>query len=119
MKEFSVGTDIEEISRFEKYEDCKIAGWNKIFTQSEVEYCRSKAKPAQHFAVRFCAKESVIKAVNGLGRGSLMLSDIEIFHNKDHVPQVRVLKDGFEELSFKISLSHSRDNAVASVIAFY
>lgn len=116
LANISIGTDIEEISRFEKYE-INEKFLNKIFTQNELEYCLAKPNPKQHLAARFSAKEAVIKALTGFGELNVFPKDIEIYHNENNVPQVRILKDDFESFSFRLSLSHSNNNAVAFVIA--
>lgn len=114
----STGTDIEEIARFEKYEIGKARVLEKIFTPSEIEYASSKARPSQHLAVRFSAKESIIKALSSFEVKGLLLKDIEIYHDENSSPCVRILKPEFERFSFKLSLSHCNEYAVAYVIAF-
>lgn len=116
LNNISIGTDIEAISRFQKYETNEKL-LDKIFTKDELEYCLSKPNPKQHLAARFSAKEAVIKALTGLEILNIFPKDIEIYHNKNNVPQVRILKDIDELLSFKLSLSHSKDSAIAFVIA--
>lgn len=117
LNNISIGTDIEEIDRFKNYETEKKAVLKKIYTPLEIDYCFNKAKPAQHLAARFSAKEAVIKSLSGFGVKSVFPKDIEIYHNENNVPQVRILKPEFEDFTFKISLSHSKESTVAFVIA--
>lgn len=114
----SIGTDIEEIIRFEKYKTGECSVLEKIFTPFEIKYAFSKAKPSQHLAVRFSAKESVIKALSGFGVIDMLFRDIEIYHDKNNSPCVRILKPGGDRFLFKLSLSHCNKYAVAYVIAF-
>ena len=60
----SIGTDIEEVSRFrnKKYSENK-SFYKKIFTDDEIDYCLGKIDPYPHFTARFCAKEATIKAL--------------------------------------------------------
>lgn len=110
----SVGCDIEEVKRFENKSQSFL---DKIFTRAEQDYCLSKAKPSQHFAVRFCAKESVVKALTSLGFSAPSYRDIEIVNNESGAPEV-CLRVGYETpVSFSLSLSHSRTNALACVLA--
>ena len=47
----------------------------RLFTESEREYAAARARPAQHLAARFCAKEAVAKS---LGLGGWSFSDVEV-----------------------------------------
>jgi len=110
----SIGVDIEDIDRF-KNKSQKFL--DRIYTKNEQEYCLSKKIPAKHLAVRFCAKEAVIKALTGLKLKHPNLSDIEVYHNEDGVPQVRLLNNFYNGLTFDLSLSHDRTKAIAFVRA--
>jgi phosphopantetheine--protein transferase-like protein len=104
MKDTAIGCDIEEIGRFKGNSDrfCK-----KLFSRAEIEYCRAKPSPAQHFAARFCAKEAVVKALHSLGVSGIYYKDIEIRKQGSH-PAVDL--PGFE---IRVSLSHSEGYAMA------
>lgn len=115
LENLNIGVDIEEISRFEKYKTEKTTILAKIFSESEIQYCLSKNKPSQHFAARFSAKEAVIKVLSGFGIKNIFPKDIEIYHDQNNVPQISLLKEGID-FSFKVSLSHSSNQAVAFVI---
>lgn len=112
------GVDIEDIGRFnidnpEKYNNFI----NRIFTQQELEYCLAKKNPHSHLAVRFSAKEAVIKALTSLGFESIDYKSIEIMNNEAKVPFVKLLNPKYSSLKFIMSLSHSKQNAIAFVIA--
>lgn len=107
-----IGVDIEEINRFEN----KSQGFlDRIYTKNEQEYCLSKAIPASHFAVRFCAKEAVTKALNSLNIRQPGLNEIEIYHDENKCPKIRLLTNEKSDLIIEVSLSHDRTKAIAFV----
>ena len=109
-----IGTDIEDISRFENKDrkaDAKFL--ERIFTPSELEYCFSKSFPAPHLCARFCAKEAVIKVLSYKGIKHSKLNDIEVYHGKFNEPYIRILSNDTRNLNIDISLSHDKTKAVA------
>jgi holo-[acyl-carrier protein] synthase len=114
-----LGVDIIEIERIQhsvnRYGERFL---NRVFTESELELCRNRVP---ELAVRFAAKEAVMKAL-GTGRRGVSWRDIEILRNKRNAPLVylhgrarrRAQKLGIAELA--VSLSHSREYAIATVI---
>jgi len=48
----------------------------RLFTDDERAYCRGRGVPAQHFAVRFAAKEALLKAIGA--PSGLRWRDIEV-----------------------------------------
>ena len=110
----AIGVDIEDISRFKDKSDEFL---NRVYTKLELEYCMKYSKPESHLAARFCAKEAVIKALTALKIKSVSLNEIEIFHNEDKCPQVRILKKIEKDVKFELSLSHDRTKAIAFVTA--
>lgn len=112
INNFSIGVDIETISRFSGLNKKKSKVFlSKIFTEKELDYCFSKKTAAQHLAVRFAAKEALIKAVSLFDKKKLSLNEIEIIKNNDGAPSVNLR--GYD---IKISLSHCEDKAVAFVL---
>lgn len=109
---FSIGIDCEEIHRFQKVLD-EPNLLNRIFTEKEIEYCKNKAKPKSHFAVRFAGKEAIIKAFSDINI-QINMGDIEIINNSRGLPQVSV--KGGEDFIIKISLSHSNEMAIAQAL---
>lgn len=116
-----IGTDILAIHRFkssvDKYGEKFL---NKIFTRNEIEYCNTFSDPIPRFAARFCAKESVVKALGeGFGE-TLSFHDIEIHKNEKGKPFVSLSDKAnkhFDSPSFELSLSHCKEYATATVIA--
>lgn len=116
----SSGVDIVEIPRIER----SLSRWGerflrRIYTPAEVKLCGGKA---QAFAVRFAAKEAVMKAL-GTGTRGVGWRDIEVLADHRGKPFVRLhgraedraRKLGMDEVA--VSLSHSREYAVAFVVA--
>jgi holo-[acyl-carrier protein] synthase len=104
--------DCEEIARFERM-DARALG--KIFTEREIAYCSGKARPSQHFAARFAAKEAVIKCLGSLGK-RVFLNQIEIANRKNGSPFV-ILNKKLSRHDISVSLSHSGGMAIAFAIA--
>jgi phosphopantetheine--protein transferase-like protein len=108
-----IGVDIEDIERFRgKSEDFL----KRVFTPLELEYCRKFKNPESHLAVRFCAKEAVIKSLSPFGINLAEYNLIEVYFDENY-PKVRVLKDLGKNIKFEISLSHDRSKAIAFVTA--
>lgn len=112
----SVGIDIIEISRIEEAINC----WGerflrRIYTKKEIELCQNRFNA---LATYFAGKEAVMKV---LGMG-ISWQEIEILADPRGKPSVYLhnkAKSRAEELGLKelaISLSHSRDYAIASVV---
>ena len=114
------GVDIIEISRIQ-------AAFNRhgerflkrIFTDMEVFECRGRAEA---LAVRFAAKEAASKAL-GTGIGPICWRDVETLHKWSGEPYL-VLHDAAKRIAeerglavWAVSLSHSRENAIAVVVA--
>ena len=112
----AIGVDIEDIERFKGKSDTFL---NRIFTPLELEYCNKFNHPESHLAARFCAKEAVVKALTALEILNISYNEIEVFHNENQCPKIRVLKKLEKEVSFQVSLSHDHTKAIAFVTAEY
>ena len=119
---FGIGTDIIELDRIGAMLARGRQYLQTIFTDKEIEYCESKARRAEHYGVRFAAKEAVLKALSrGWGDG-LGFCDIEVLDDEGGQPRVFVhgkARDLFEQFQIKqasISLSHSKEHAIAVII---
>jgi holo-[acyl-carrier protein] synthase len=115
----TVGVDIVEIERI----DAAVQRWGekflqRVFTPQEVAYCHGRVP---ELAVRFAAKEAVMKAL-GTGVRGIGWREIEVLPMRGGKPLVFLhgrAKRRAEFLGlfdFAISLSHSRDFAIASVV---
>jgi len=110
----SIGVDCEDVSRFDKIVNNKNL-LKKIFTKKEIDYCMGRANPSQHFAVRFAGKEAVIKAINTAKR-KVSINHIEILNNDAGSPVVNLLDGDPGLYDVKLSLSHSKETAIAFVV---
>ncbi len=116
----AVGVDIIEIDRVrqsvrrfgERFLD-------RVYTEAEQAYCRGRAP---QLAGRFAAKEAVSKAL-GTGIRRIHWQNIEILPNKAGAPRVTLRGRADERFaalgltSIEVSISHSRENAVAVAVA--
>jgi holo-[acyl-carrier protein] synthase len=111
-----IGVDIVEIKRIaQAVRNPRFL--KRVFTPTEVAYCRSRKNSAQHFAVRFAAKEAVWKAIAGTKASVIMHRDIQVRNRSNGKPEVSFPKP-FAALARRvsISLSHGRDYAVAMAV---
>ena len=58
-----VGIDLLEIDRLERALERRPRLAQRLFTDGERAYAAAHARPGQHLAARFCAKEAVAKAL--------------------------------------------------------
>jgi len=117
MEKIAVGVDIENISKFQDLEQNKDRKFlQKIFTDFEINYCFQKINPAQHLAVRFAAKEAVMKASNSIVSKTLLLTDIEIKNDDNDKPNVYFKNNTPSNMEISLSMSHNDGNAIAFVI---
>lgn len=117
------GIDLVEIQRIKKIVERKPHFLTRYFSEKEKTYFDTKPQNAyQSIAANFAAKEAVSKAL-GTGIRGFDLRDIEILRNHLGAPYI-LLSGNAETLSetlgisqWYISLSHSENYAIASVIA--
>ena len=117
------GIDIVEISRFERFvtEDNQLL-LCRLFTPVEMAYCQERRRSAQHFALRFAAKEAFLKALGTGLREGLSWQHIEVRNDHNGKPEFMLsgtARDIFEQRGLNhahLSLSHDGNYAVASVI---
>lgn len=95
----------------------------RVFTEGERAYCESKGAAAfQSYAGRFAAKEAFLKALKTGWRGKLTWNDIEIVSDAEGVPNLVVTNEAARLMNdlgaavAHLSISHTRDHAVAQVI---
>ena len=117
-----IGTDIIEVERIEKLARRGKEHLRGIFTEREIAFCEGKQRRAEHYAVRFAAKEATLKALGVGWREGLTFGDVEVVTSERGQPEilvhgkVRELFEARQILRALVSLSHTRDNAMAVVI---
>ncbi len=121
MNHNHIGIDIIEIDRIRH----ALGRWNRrfltrVFTEAEVELYHDRP---ESLAARFAAKEAVIKAISPVD-GWISWKEIEILSQSNGQPLVKLkgrtleLADKMGLDGFDISLSHSKEYAVAFVIGY-
>lgn len=115
-KQIGVGVDIEKTARFI---DKKINSpfLNRLYTHNELSYCFNKSHPSESLAGRFAAKESIKKALSSLVETRIDHKDIEIINDKSGIPIVFMRNKMVNKFEFLLSISHTKDMAIAFVIA--
>jgi holo-[acyl-carrier protein] synthase len=119
----SVGVDIVEVGRIRG----AIERWgprflDRIFTPTEVAYCRAKARPAESFAVRFAAKEAFAKALGSGLRHPATLHSIGVAHDAagkpllELDPRLEALLRQHKVHGRHLTLTHERSVACAFVV---
>ena len=115
-----IGVDVVDVKRMK----AAIDAWGpalvkKMFTETEVAYCKSKKKPHEHFAARFAAKEAVSKAMETGWSGQFRWRDVEVVNEISGAPKV-VLHDyvasQLAQCKVHVSLSHTENTVVAFAI---
>lgn len=112
-----VGIDIIEIARIGD----ALSKWdnrfrNLVFLASEIEFCEARSDPVQHYAARFAAKEAVAKALKAHKPVFLKWTDVEIISDGNGAPTVLLhgeAKAAFSGIRLSLSLSHSKNSAIA------
>lgn len=113
-----VGIDLLEISRMQEALARRPRLAERLFTAEERAYAARRRLPAQHFAARFCAKESVAKA---LGLTGWSFKDVEVV-STGAAPRVRLTGRAAEAAESQgaeihLSLTHSAVTAGAVAVA--
>jgi holo-[acyl-carrier protein] synthase len=118
-----LGTDLIEIARIEE----SIARFGerfltRVYTPGEISFCRRKKNAAESFAARFAAKEAAAKALGtGISRG-VGWQEIEVVRQQGERPEILFHRRAAERARTMgvqhaaLSLTHSRDTAMAIVI---
>ena len=110
-----IGTDIEQISRLQRVIARTPGFVGRVFTETERAYCSQQARPAQHYAARFCAKEAVAKAL-GI---PVRWKEIGVVHDAQGAPKVRlsgVMAKKMGQRAVRLSLAHAGDYAIATAL---
>lgn len=95
----------------------------RVFTAAERAYCDSRGVvAAQHYAVRFAAKEAAFKALQTGWRGGISWQDVEVTAKESGAPylifsgQVLEVFKKFEATATHLSMSHTSEHAIAQVV---
>ena len=117
-----VGIDVVDVADFERISfESNPRFYSRCFTDAEISYCRSRARPARHFAARFAAKEAAVKAAAGIA--TLLPWHFEVIRSDSGIPALR-WRDRIDERHRSrlaghrayVSLSHGDALATAVVV---
>lgn len=114
-----VGIDTVEIARIEK--SMMIPGFReRAFSADEIEMIEKKGNPLQSYAANYAAKEAFSKAL-GTGVRGFSLTEVSILRDNLGAPYISLTGRAEElakDISFTVSLTHTRKDATAIVIAY-
>ena len=123
MKVIGIGIDVVEVDRLKSsLEEFSERFLNRVFTESEREYCQKQVRPELHLAARFAAKEAIAKAFGtGIGKEIGWL-DMEILRKESGEPEVQLSGEaeryakqrGVEQVM--VSLTHAKQYAAANAV---
>ena len=117
-----IGIDIESVTRvgalLERYETRFV---ERVFTAAEAAYCLRRARPAQHLAARFAAKEAAMKALGTGHSHGVVWRSVEVLRETGpprlqlHGAAARRF-DAMGATRSLVAISHSGDFALAQVM---
>ncbi len=125
MAVLGIGIDLVEIERIDRAISHPRYGQRfrrRVFTRAEQLYCEGQSRPAASFAVRFAAKEAVIKALGPSGTRGLPWRAIEVSRPGPGAPEVLLhgrVAAAAQALGVKrihLSLSHEAGLATAQAL---
>lgn len=116
----AIGIDIAEVSRLRQ----AVERWgerflDRVFTPSEIAFCRERTNKYQALAARFACKEAVSKCLGTGFRRGVSPRMIEIVDNEHSRPTVKLHGRAAEVgagYSFHLSLSHEKSVVVAVAV---
>ncbi|MBF0911956.1 MAG: holo-ACP synthase [Atopobiaceae bacterium] len=118
-----IGVDMLEIARMEQAIEKRPYFIRRMFTDVERAYCERTARPAEHYAARFAAREAILKALGtGFSHG-INLQDVSVERDQLGRPRACLTgkaaqiaeEQGVQEIA--LSISYTRDVAVANAVA--
>ena len=112
----SVGIDLLDIARLERALQRRPRLADRLFTDGERAYAASRARPGEHLAARFCAKEAVAKA---LGMEAWNFRDVEVV-SAGGPPEVALhgsVAERAAQLGVRISISLTHTGTDAAAVA--
>jgi len=117
------GIDIAEVPRIaQSIERFGARFLERIFTEAEMRYCDAKANRVERYAARFAAKEAAMKALGTGWNHGVRWRDCEVVRLPGGRPTMKFHGKAAEfaerlgAKSISLSLTHTREQAVAQVI---
>lgn len=117
-----IGIDIVDIARLKYVINRTPRLLQRVFTTQELDYCYMKKDPFPSLAARFAAREALHK-LDCVFIKEIRFHDTEVIVDTEGKPQLLLHGEALlraqeaDIKNFAISLSHSREQAIAVVIA--
>jgi holo-[acyl-carrier protein] synthase len=117
-----LGVDIVEIDRMKAALERRPRMKERLFSAEERAYCDKRSRPEIHYALRFAAKEAVLKAL-GSGFSGVRFTDVEVVREANGRPVPRLsgraaeMAEELGVIEMHLSLSFTHTTAVASAVA--
>jgi holo-[acyl-carrier protein] synthase len=117
-----IGVDAVDVARMRQILERTPSFRVRTFTDDERAYCEQMNDPSERFAVRFAAKEAVMKAM-GLGLGSFGFYDCETVVAESGAPSLVLRGPALDHANergitnWHVTLTHTAITAVAMVVA--
>ncbi len=115
-----IGIDIVDVAEFRRRLDEALI--DELFLPGETAYARTQARAWENFAARLAAKEAAFKALGaGLAQG-LRWRDVEVVREASGAVSMelhgaaRARADELDVEGCRVSLSHTRSQAIAMVV---
>ena len=118
-----IGLDVVEIERFRTSLARTPGLKTRLFRPDERAYAELRNDPTERYAVRFAAKEAVMKAL-GCGIGEVAMFDIEVERADSGAPSVRLHGSALAKAGelgvarWLLTLTHTSRDAQAIAVAF-
>ncbi len=119
-----LGVDIVEIARMRAALERHPRMKERLFSEEERAYCDKRSRPEVHYAMRFAAKEAVLKAL-GCGFSGVGFRDVEVSRDQRGRPIPRLsgraaqIAAAAGVVEMHLSLSYTHTNAVASAVCWH
>jgi len=117
-----IGLDVVEVARVRDLIASRgDRALQRLFTESERQYCQAKAAPELHYAARLAAKEAAFKALSGTASAQAIgWREIEVRVDERGRPEVllheRASKRAEELAVARVWVSLTHDSTIASAV---
>lgn len=117
-----IGLDLVDIERFRAVLARTPRLKERLYRPDERAYCELRNDPTERYAVRFAAKEAVMKAL-GCGIGDIAMVDIEVCRAESGAPSVQLhgkaqeRADALGVTRWLLTLTHGEREAQAIAVA--
>jgi len=118
-----IGIDVVRVQRIQENLERHGARFeSRLFTPSELEYCKRHKDPVPHLAARFAAKEAVFKAIGTGLSGGVGWKQAEVIQPGGQQPRLELSGAALERFQAMgcershLSLTHDGGMAIACVV---